>query len=138
MRTLTELADALRDSHVYRVVDRRLIKETIARLREMDGKEMYCPTCESCGEDGCCNPGACIAVKCTYGADSVRAYKELLEENERLMDGERIEGWAELDEWWAERDLPEWTFHPNDGSLTDKAKKSMQPATLIIRGTDNG
>lgn len=40
----------------------------------------YCPDCSSCGEDGCCNPGNCKAVKCLYGEDAARSYREMGQE----------------------------------------------------------
>lgn len=46
-----------------------------ARIAELEGA-VYCPTCGSCGEDGCCHPGKCKAVECLYGVDNVRMMRE--------------------------------------------------------------
>lgn len=45
---------------------------------------VYCPTCGSCGETGCCSPDRCNEVICLYGETNLKDYKELLEENEEL------------------------------------------------------
>ena len=49
---------------------------------ECDAKHgpIYCPTCHSCGEDGCCPPETCDAFVCLYGEGYVKSYKELLED----------------------------------------------------------
>jgi hypothetical protein len=44
---------------------------------------IYCPTCGSCGETGCCYPDKCQAVRCLYGETNIQDYRELLEENEK-------------------------------------------------------
>lgn len=49
------------------------------------GHAIYCSTCGSCGEEGCCSPTKCTIVKCLY-PDSVEKYKEALAEVEQLRD----------------------------------------------------
>ena len=45
---------------------------------------VYCPTCGSCGETGCCSPDRCKEVICQYGETNLKDYKDLLDENEQL------------------------------------------------------
>jgi hypothetical protein len=56
------------------------------QLREAeDGNTLiYCPTCSSCGEEGCCSPGNCVAVKCLYENSNLKSYWECRDENEIL------------------------------------------------------
>ena len=37
----------------------------------------YCEKCGSCGEDGCCTPAKCEAVKCKYGERCVEDYERM-------------------------------------------------------------
>ena len=47
---------------------------------ELFGVPIYCPTCGSCGEEGCCSPDGCEMVPCLYGDKYVKSYEELLED----------------------------------------------------------
>ena len=49
-------------------------------------QEVYCPTCGSCGVDGCCSPTKCERVRCLYGEDCVESYRKAIEEAETLSD----------------------------------------------------
>lgn len=40
-----------------------------------DDESLYCETCDSCGETGCCPPINCEAVKCKYGEINLKDYK---------------------------------------------------------------
>ena len=40
-----------------------------------DEESLYCETCDSCGETGCCPPVKCQAVKCKYGEINLKDYK---------------------------------------------------------------
>jgi hypothetical protein len=40
-----------------------------------DDESPYCEKCGSCGEDGCCPPINCEAVKCKYGEINLKDYK---------------------------------------------------------------
>lgn len=40
----------------------------------------YCPTCNSCGDPGCCPPTSCQTVICHYGESNLKDYKQLLRE----------------------------------------------------------
>jgi len=59
-------------------------EDEIYRVIEGYLDPVYCPTCGSCGETGCCSPDRCNEVICLYGASNLKDYKELLEENEAL------------------------------------------------------
>lgn len=68
-------------------LNRRLdeARQTIKDYEE--GLPVYCKTCGSCGESGCCSPSNCVAVQCLYGEHNLVEYKDLLDENERLRTG---------------------------------------------------
>ena len=38
-------------------------------------KSHYCPTCDSCGEDGCCSGSKCKGNVCLYGKHYAREYE---------------------------------------------------------------
>ena len=40
-----------------------------------DDESLYCETCDSCGETGCCPPINCHAVKCKYGEINIKDYR---------------------------------------------------------------
>ena len=44
-----------------------------------DDESPYCEKCGSCGEDGCCPPINCEAVKCKYGEINLKDYKSALD-----------------------------------------------------------
>ena len=52
----------------------------------------------------------------------------------RELREQAVEGWAEKDEWWSERGLPQWVLHEGDG-LTEEGKRKAKPAILIIDRT---
>lgn len=37
----------------------------------------YCKKCGACGEDGCCPPTMCKAVKCKYGETYIEDYERM-------------------------------------------------------------
>lgn len=56
--------------------------------QELDGLEnpCYCPTCGSCGEEGCCSPGKCEKVKCLYGDRAIAQYEEMQKDYDELSE----------------------------------------------------
>jgi hypothetical protein len=42
-----------------------------------DDESPYCEKCGSCGEDGCCTPAKCEAVKCKYGESCIEDYERM-------------------------------------------------------------
>jgi len=60
------------------------LRAEVERLRDIK-EPVYCPTCGSCGEEGCCPPDKCQAFPCLYGENSAQSYRELEDENERLQ-----------------------------------------------------
>lgn len=64
------------------------VLELQERLKEAEegNVPMYCPTCTSCGEAGCCSPDACEAVKCLYESSNLRSYYQAQMENNILWD----------------------------------------------------
>lgn len=54
------------------------------RMTEEGNCPIYCPTCTSCGEEGCCSPDNCVAVKCLYENSNRRSYYEAQMENSIL------------------------------------------------------
>jgi hypothetical protein len=68
---------------------KRLLSD-ILHLQEMlqEAEEgnvpIYCPECESCGEEGCCSPNNCVAVRCLYKNSNLKSYWECRDENEIL------------------------------------------------------
>lgn len=55
------------------------LQEDIEHTLEDHLDTIYCKTCGSCGEEGCCSPSRCL-----YGESNAASYNELLEENEKL------------------------------------------------------
>lgn len=47
---------------------------------------IYCPECSSCGEEGCCSPNACVAVRCLYKERNLKSYWECRDENKILWE----------------------------------------------------
>ena len=68
------------------------------RIEELESEvdKAYCPTCGACGEDGCCPPDICKHLKCFYGEDYAKTYRELEAENDAM--GNRIK---ELEDMWS-------------------------------------
>lgn len=42
---------------------------------QIDSENVYCETCGSCGETGCCAPVNCDAVICKYGEINLKDYE---------------------------------------------------------------
>ena len=65
-------------------------KSEIERLEKenIELQEIYCSECGACGEPGCCPPERCKELKsnlkCLYGIEYAKEYKELLDENYEL------------------------------------------------------
>lgn len=54
---------------------------------------LYCPTCGSCGEEGCCDPAKCKAVQCLYPDRNIESYRELEAQLEACQrENERMRG----------------------------------------------
>jgi len=72
-------------------------KEIEELKQELD--TIYCPTCDACGEEGCCPPDRCKHLKdnlkCLYGIDYAKSYADLLKENAELR--ERLKP---LEDFW--------------------------------------
>jgi hypothetical protein len=49
--------------------------EVFTDMLEDDIESPYCEKCGSCGEDGCCPPIMCEAVKCKYGEINLKDYQ---------------------------------------------------------------
>lgn len=77
--------------HEHKEGVRNLIDKVISLQKEIQEMEegnvpMYCPTCTSCGESGCCSPDSCIAVKCLYEGTNKKSYEEAQAENSIYWD----------------------------------------------------
>jgi hypothetical protein len=51
--------------------------EVFTDMLEDDIESPYCEKCGSCGEDGCCPPAKCEAVKCKYGESCIEDYERM-------------------------------------------------------------
>lgn len=57
---------------------------------QIDSESLYCKTCDSCGETGCCPPIKCQAVKCKYGEINLKDYKCTLKQWEIMFNALKI------------------------------------------------
>jgi hypothetical protein len=90
MEKINELLHVLHDGKL-------LTEEAEKLMWELDDflYPVYCPTCNSCGEDGCCPPDCCKTVQerltRLYCDGNWASYKELEEENQKLAnENERL------------------------------------------------
>ena len=59
------------------------LREEVKQAEE-GNTPMYCPSCSSCGEEGCCSPDNCQAVKCLYEKRNLHSYHQAQMENSIL------------------------------------------------------
>lgn len=60
-------------------------EEDLAERLDAILRPVYCPTCGSCGEDGCCSPDVCETVQeRMYCEGNLKSYHELLHRNKQL------------------------------------------------------
>jgi hypothetical protein len=55
--------------------------------KEIEEESPYCEHCGACGEDGCCPPTRCEAVKCKYGPGYIEDYKRMQTQWEVMFKG---------------------------------------------------
>lgn len=93
------------------------VKKLIARFEDLqkdlqmaqeENAPTYCPTCSSCGEEGCCSPDNCEAVKCLYEQSNLRSYYEAQMENSILWEFLDLISEAEKNHILQKQSLKEW------------------------------
>ena len=63
------------ESIVAELNDDNQVRPLIIDLDDIESP--YCEKCGSCGEDGCCTPAKCEAVKCKYGERCIEDYERM-------------------------------------------------------------
>lgn len=71
---------------VQKLMKRVIELQEDVRSAEEGNTPLYCPHCSSCGEEGCCSPDNCAAVKCLYESSNLRSYRQAQMENSILWD----------------------------------------------------
>ena len=82
--TKEEFDDMVKDILGCFVINPVDMKGEVENILECHIDRVYCKSCGSCGETGCCSPSRCESVRCLYGESNIVAYEELLNENEVL------------------------------------------------------
>ncbi len=84
-RIVTGLANLKVAMRLQKVKESFAIHAAMAdAAKEVAAYNPYCPTCQSCGETGCCPPTGCKTVICHYGESNLRDYKTMETQLETL------------------------------------------------------
>jgi hypothetical protein len=75
----TEICFFTREEIVAEFTDDNQVRSSICDPENYpeDEESPYCEKCGSCGEEGCCTPAKCEAVKCKYGERCVEDYERM-------------------------------------------------------------